>query len=937
MEFRILGPLEASDGGRQVSLGGPKLRALLALLLLHPNEVVPADRLIDELWGEDSPEDAAAALRVNVSRLRKALAGDVLTTRSPGYVLRVEPDALDLHRFERLVDEGRSLLARGLAADASVRLRDALSLWRGSALADFAYESFAQAAIARLEESRLAAVELRIEADLALGGHDELIGELEELVAKHPLRERLRSNLMTALYRSGRQADALGAYQDARRALVDELGIDPSPALQELERAILRQDIALNLAAAVRPFAGARMTQALVVGPGLVPPRLIGRTTEVEAIRRLLVRGDVRLATIIGAGGVGKTRLALAVVEACRDDFADGAAMVELAPIADPTLVAAAIARAFRLEEGEQLPPIEQLKRRLADDDFLLLVDNCEHVIEAAALLSELLAACPRLRVLATSRERLRLATEQVVPLEPLPDADAVELFRERAEAIDPGFELTDAVSEICRRLDGLPLAIELAAARTPMLPLASLLERLERRLPLLTGGRREAPERQRTMRATIDWSYELLAAEEQRLFVRLAVFAGGFTVDAACDVCKADLDSLQSLVEQSLLRRSGDRLVMLETVREYALERLEGSNEAHEVSAKHAEWVLAVGAPFEQDLGTPQLQSALPGLRAEIGNARAAVAWALEHAEPEFALRLILASWAYGPTFGEVAHWYDEALPRAAQLPSPTVAHALRDAGAVAQARADSRKAEALLLRSLAIYEELGDEDGQTRALRRLGNNALAMGDATGSRAFHEQSLALARRRGDVRGVYLAEFGLARGQHALGDSQRATQMLEHSLVRARAEGDLFAAGEMLHQLGDISLDRRAPGRARKHYKEAASMASRIGLDHLLAYCLAGLAAAAALEHDVERAGRLWGALAALDQSSGGWVAPSDLERYEGFVADGAAEAQAAYARGMAATQNLTSEEALRLVLAEVFSEREEEQRVVAPEPHASH
>jgi DNA-binding SARP family transcriptional activator len=255
MEFRVLGPLEAWDRGSEVSLGGPKPRALLAALLLHPNEVVSADRLIDDLWGEDSPERAAAALRVNVSRLRKALGPHVLATRSPGYVIRVEPDALDLNRFERLVDEARSFLARGLAADASVRLRDALSLWRGPALADFAFENFAQAAIARLEEIRLAAVELRIDADLTLGRHDELVGELEALVAEHPLRERLHGYLMTALYRSGRQAEALDAYKDARRVLVDELGIDPSSALQELERAILRQDPSLDVA---RPPMGVR-------------------------------------------------------------------------------------------------------------------------------------------------------------------------------------------------------------------------------------------------------------------------------------------------------------------------------------------------------------------------------------------------------------------------------------------------------------------------------------------------------------------------------------------------------------------------------------------------------------------------------------------------------------------------------------------------------
>ena len=249
MEFRILGPLEVWDEGGEVSLGGQKPRALLALLLLRHNEVVPSDRLIDELWEEDSPERADGALRVNVSRLRKALPQDVLETRAPGYVLRVQPDALDLHRFERLVDEGRGLLGGGRSAEASARLRDALSLWRGPALADFAYENFAQAAIARLEEVRLAAVELRVDADLALGRHDELIAELEALVAEHPLREHLRMCLMTALYRSGRQAEALAVYQDTRRSLVDELGIEPSPALQELERAILRQDPELELEA----------------------------------------------------------------------------------------------------------------------------------------------------------------------------------------------------------------------------------------------------------------------------------------------------------------------------------------------------------------------------------------------------------------------------------------------------------------------------------------------------------------------------------------------------------------------------------------------------------------------------------------------------------------------------------------------------------------
>jgi DNA-binding SARP family transcriptional activator len=265
MRCGILGPLEVWDEGVEISVGGPKLRALLALLLLHPNEVVPADRLIDELWGEDAPERAAAALRVNVSRLRNTLPPDVLATRSPGYLIRVEPGDLDLDRFERLVDEARGLRDRGLPGDASERLREALSLWRGPALADFTYESFAQAAIARLEEVRRAAIELRIDADLAVGRHDELVGELEELVAEQPLRERLRGYLMTALYRSGRQAEALEVYRAARQALVDELGIEPSAELQQLERAILRQEPALSsLRATMRGGGGATERSVLV-------------------------------------------------------------------------------------------------------------------------------------------------------------------------------------------------------------------------------------------------------------------------------------------------------------------------------------------------------------------------------------------------------------------------------------------------------------------------------------------------------------------------------------------------------------------------------------------------------------------------------------------------------------------------------------------------
>ena len=383
MEFRILGPLEVSDEGGEVSLGGPKPRALLAVLLLHPNEVVPTDRLIEDLWGEDSPERAAAALRVNVSRLRKALPQDVLTTRSPGYLIQVEADELDLHRFERLVDEGRSLLARGLAADASERLRDALSLWRGSALADFAYESFAQTAIARLEEIRLAAVELRIDADLALGRHDELVGELEALVAEHPLRERLRRYLMTALYRSGRQAEALDAYQDARRALVDELGVDPSPALQELEQAILRQDPSLDLEAtapadvrevAERSILVAIRDEAHVDGLLAVAEPLVRHPPRVMVLARL-VSDAAELGSASTRLEEHRSELAARGVVARATSFTSTAPGAELARLASELDVDLLLAEApdALLAEGA---PDEQLAAVLAEApcDLALLV-----------------------------------------------------------------------------------------------------------------------------------------------------------------------------------------------------------------------------------------------------------------------------------------------------------------------------------------------------------------------------------------------------------------------------------------------------------------------------------------------------------------------------------------------------------------------------------
>src|SRR5262245_837572 len=412
MEVRLLGPLEVvGDDGTPVSVGGPRPRALLALLALRPGEVVSTDRLIDGIWGETPPASATGALQVHVHALRKALGHDRVVTREPGYALRLEPGELDRERFESLVREADTELAGGRAARAAALLRQALGLWRGEALADLAFVSFASVEAERLEETRLAAVERRIDADLALGRHGELVGELETLVARHPLRERFRAQLMLALYRSGRQAEALGAYQDARRTLVEELGIDPTAELRELEQAILRQDPAL-----AAPAAPAAESPAAAAEPS---EPLIGRELELAAVGALLRQPGVRLLTLTGTGGTGKTRLARALAES------EGASVfVDLAPVSDAALVLPTIAHALGLEELDARPLLDDVAAAL-DGSRLLVLDNLEHLPGCFPDVASLLAAAPEAqRILATSRAPLRIAAEREYRVPPLATPD---------------------------------------------------------------------------------------------------------------------------------------------------------------------------------------------------------------------------------------------------------------------------------------------------------------------------------------------------------------------------------------------------------------------------------------------------------------------------------------------------------------------------------
>jgi predicted ATPase/DNA-binding SARP family transcriptional activator len=864
MRFGILGPLDLrTDDGTPLDPGGTRPRALLTLLLLDAGRGVSLQRLTDGLYGTEPPAGAANALQSQVSRLRRRLAPHAeIEATATGYRVTALPDAVDLHRFERLAGEGRSALAAGDHPRAAARLREALALWRGPALPDL---PDAHAERARLDDLRLAAVQDRVEADLALGGGPELVPELRTLLTAHPLSERLYGQLMRALHADGRPAEALTVYETARRTLADELGADPSPELSALHLELLRGGEAER---------HRRLPVQLT--------RFIGRDAELARIAALLT--DTRLVTLTGPGGAGKTRLAIEAgsrrAEAC---------FVELAPLTDGARIPYAVLTALGVREGFRTPVTDGTDRLLAaleDRELLLVLDNCEHLVEEAArFASLLLAACPGVRVLATGRESLGITGEVLVPVPPLPPEPAVRLFLDRARAVRPGFEDDARVRDICAALDGLPLAIELAAARLRTLTPEELADRLDDRFRLLSRGDRSKAPRHRTLRAVVEWSWDLLDEEERELARRLTVFAGGATLDAVEAVCGLPYpeDVLASLVEKSFVEVSEGRYRMLETIRAFAAADLTGPGE---LRAAHAGYFLRLAERAEPFLRGREQLAWLSRLDAEHDNLDAAVDHLIA-TEPRAALRLMAAlTWfrRLRGRHGEQVHQARALLAAVGAEPPEGLAeeYALCLMNTVTgrgddPAETDRIARVAALMESLAgplrlpftmvlwsltggplmtaldehVRRQLG-EGVWRRALLDLGTayQYQFAGDAAASEASFTRALAGFRETGDRWGMAncLDPLGLFASRRA--EYRRALALLDQGLTYVHELQAPEETADLLRSQGFALLHRGDAEEAASHFRHSAALAHTAGASDKVAAARRGLGDAARLSGD---------------------------------------------------------------------------------------
>ncbi|MEU7939930.1 BTAD domain-containing putative transcriptional regulator [Microbispora bryophytorum] len=865
MRVELLGPFEVRDhNGAVVDVPGIRLRALLAALALEPGRIVSRARLVDWIWGRRPPADEANALQALVSRLRRVIPPGVIEADSGGYRLAVPPDAVDVCRFEQLVGQAR---AAGPAARADL-LRSALALWRGTAMADIALrdsDAF-DAAVARLDELHVAALGDRVDADIRLGRGAELVSELTELVAAHPLREGFVAALMRALAEAGRTAEALTVYQRTRERLAEELGADPSAELSALHTAVLRGELGqraddhrTNLRAELTSF--------------------VGKDDDVSAVADLVVRH--RLVTLAGAGGSGKTRLATETARTMLAGLPDGAWLVELAPVRAGGDLAQAALTAIGLRDQALLgaaragEPMDQLIAAVRERAILLILDNCEHVIEAAAAFADrLLGECRSLRILATSREPLGITGEVLWQVEPLAlpaqgagpaeagSSPAVRLLRDRAALVrkDVGSDAgtLSAMARICRALDGIPLAIELAAARLRTMSVDQLARRLDDRFLLLTGGSRTALPRHKTLRAVVDWSWDLLSDAERRVLRRLSVFSGGASLEAAERVCGDEtfageqvLDVLTALIEKSLLLADGEgtpRYRMLGTIREYAAHRLAEAGETERTRRAHLAYFVELAETADPHLRRAGQLEWLARLEAEHDNIGAAVRGAIAEGWAQEAMRLVGAAGWYWFLSGHRAEG-TELSTAAASMPSemrgemPSEVRGEMPGGIRAEV-SDEVRAMAYTIVAMFVTSRVGGDQyqarewiqGAYRLTRGSGyRNPLLGFVAPLERMLREPTEFLPAFEPLIAGDdpwVRAQARLARGRLRLtlgGDETDVDTDAEIALGEFRALGDRWGTSLALAFLADRLAMRGEFARACEHYEEAVVALTEVG------------------------------------------------------------------------------------------------------------
>jgi predicted ATPase/DNA-binding SARP family transcriptional activator len=964
MEVGILGPLVVADGAQSIEVGGARLRALLIRLASDAGNWVSVGELVDSLWEGAPPGDEVNALQSLVSRLRRVLPEQGFVESGPaGYRLAVDPESVDGILFERLVVQGRRRLRDGQPEEASVLLGQALALWRGSALVEVAGVGYATAWAQRLEKLRLTAIDHRATAGLQLGRHAEVIAELEEVVEQHPLRERSHELLIRALAAGGRQAEALAVYNRLSARLANELGLDPPTHLQELQTAVLRNDSKL--------IAVPRTGLPPVYEP---PPRpaprrtnlrspltsFVGRADEIAQFTSMLENGS-RLVTLVGTGGAGKTRLASQIATSKKTLGSDGLWMVELAPVTDPEDVASTVLGSIgsldlQILERRVVSHRDALSRIveiIGDNEVVLILDNCEHVLDAAAKLAEhLLGQCLRLKVLATSREPLGIVGESLCQVNPLsapgpgaggPDAlktPAVRLFIDRASLVRPGFAVTadntEAIVEICRRLDGLPLAIELAAARLRNLTVEAIAVRLSNRFRLLTGGNRTAMPRHQTLQAVVEWSWELLTRSERVLAERLSVFPGGASAQTAEVVCAAQApdrdralpedvvaDLLMSLADKSLLvvvepaDRSGaaqPRYRMLETIREFAAERLAERDETAQLRAAHARYFLELVETAEPRLRTGEQLVWLDRLTLERDNLLAALRFAAETADADTAIRLGAALAWYWTLLGrhdEAANWLEQALAVPGERPADaeaiamvihTISAAASGLGIPDQKQIDRLMAMVDVLdlkgrhpmlalvepaialiaddherAKIALERNLAHPDPWARAMLNLMSAVQAENDGDIATLEHRLPVALAdfREIGDRWGIGTAIAMLANFYSAQGRVEEAIAALQEArelMIQLRASDDesftLVRIGMLRQRLGD-------PAGARRDVEAGIAIAERTGSAMVMAFGTSNLAMLVYFEGRINEARRL--AFKALDLTDQAPIMPPQV------------------------------------------------------------